>query len=91
MIAETGSAVALCSLTTIIGYSSLLLSRNRALRSFGLFADIGEITCLVAALVALPALARLFLRSGRGPASGRGGDRVPPLTGPRTTSDRDET
>ena len=36
VIAETGSAVALCSLTTIIGYSSLLLSRNRALRSFGL-------------------------------------------------------
>ena len=32
------------------------MSRNRALRSFGLLADLGEITCLVAALVALPAL-----------------------------------
>lgn len=62
VIAETGSAVALCSLTTIIGYSSLLLSRNRALRSFGLLADIGELTCLAAALVALPALVRLFQR-----------------------------
>jgi uncharacterized protein len=62
VIAETGSAVALCSLTTIIGYSSLLLSRNRALRSFGLLADIGEITCLVAAMVALPALVRVFVR-----------------------------
>ena len=62
VIAETGSAVALCSLTTIIGYSSLLLSRNRALRSFGLLADLGEITCLVAALVVLPALVRLFSR-----------------------------
>jgi hypothetical protein len=60
VIAETGSAVALCSLTTIIGYSSLLISRNRALRSFGLLADLGEITCLVAALVALPALVRVF-------------------------------
>ncbi len=60
VIAETGSAVALCSLTTIIGYSSLLLSRNRALRSFGLLADLGEITCLMAALVALPALVRVF-------------------------------
>jgi uncharacterized protein len=62
VIAETGSAVALCSLTTIIGYSSLLLSRNRALRSFGLLADLGEITCLLAALVALPALVRVFGR-----------------------------
>jgi predicted RND superfamily exporter protein len=59
VIAETGSAVALCSLTTIIGYSSLLLSRNRALRSFGLLADLGEITCLTAALLALPALVAL--------------------------------
>jgi predicted RND superfamily exporter protein len=63
VIAETGSAVALCSLTTIIGYSSLLLSRNRALRSFGLLADIGEVACLAAALVALPALVRVFSKS----------------------------
>jgi predicted RND superfamily exporter protein len=62
VIAETGSAVALCSLTTIIGYSSLLLSRNRALRSFGLLADIGEVACILAALVALPALVRVFTR-----------------------------
>ena len=62
VIAETGSAVALCSLTTIIGYSSLLLSRNLALRSFGLLADLGEIACLLAALVALPSLVRLFSR-----------------------------
>ncbi|MGZ3430087.1 MAG: MMPL family transporter, partial [Polyangia bacterium] len=60
VIAETGSAVALCSLTTIIGYSSLLLSRNRALRSFGLLADLGEVACLLAALVALPALVHVF-------------------------------
>ncbi|MCU1277482.1 MAG: exporters of the superfamily [bacterium] len=60
VITETGSAVALCSLTTIIGYSSLLLSHSRALRSFGLLADIGEVTCLLAAMVALPALVRVF-------------------------------
>ncbi len=64
VLANTGSAVALCSLTTIIGYSSLLLARNRALKSFGLLADLGEITCLLAALLALPALARL-VRKGR--------------------------
>ena len=47
-------------MTTIIGYSSLLMSHNRALRSFGLLADLGEVTCLLAALVALPALVRAF-------------------------------
>ena len=62
IIAETGSAVALCSLTTIIGYSSLLMSHNRALRSFGLAANLGEVACLAAALVALPALIRLVRR-----------------------------
>jgi hypothetical protein len=62
VIGDTGSAVALCSLTTIIGYSSLLMSRNHALRSFGMLADLGELTCLVAALVLLPALVRLFPR-----------------------------
>ena len=62
VVSETGSAVALCSTTTIIGYSSLLLSHNRALRSFGMLADLGEIMCLAAALIALPALVRAFTR-----------------------------
>jgi len=55
VLRETGGAVALCSLTTIIGYSSLLVADNRALRGFGLLASIGEVACLAAALVALPA------------------------------------
>lgn len=62
VVADTGSAVALCSVTTIIGYSTLLLASNRALRSFGLAADIGEVTCLFSALILLPLFARIFLR-----------------------------
>jgi predicted RND superfamily exporter protein len=54
-VRSTGAAVGLCSLTTIIGYSSLLLARNRALYLFGLTAVLGEIACLTAAVVALPA------------------------------------
>ncbi len=54
-VQSTGGAVALCSLTTIIGYSSLLLAKNRALFLFGLIAVLGEIACLTAAVVALPA------------------------------------
>jgi predicted RND superfamily exporter protein len=50
-LAETGSAVILCSSTTIIGYSSLLVASNGALRSFGKLADLGEIGCLLAALL----------------------------------------
>jgi predicted RND superfamily exporter protein len=55
-VRSTGAAVGLASMTTIIGYSSLLLAKNRALYYFGLTAVLGEIACLTAAVVALPAL-----------------------------------
>lgn len=51
----TGGAVTLCSLTTIIGYSVLMTSRNMGLVSFGATALLGELTCLAAALISLPA------------------------------------
>jgi len=54
-VLSTGGAVAICSLTTIIGYSSLLLAKNQALFLFGAVAVIGEVSCLLAALLALPA------------------------------------
>jgi predicted RND superfamily exporter protein len=57
-VRTTGGAVTLCSLTTIIGYSSLLVARNQALLSFGVLADLGEAACLAAALFALPAFLR---------------------------------
>jgi uncharacterized protein len=55
-VRSTGGAVALCSMTTIIGYGSLLLATNRALFLFGLVAVLGELTCLVSAVVVLPAV-----------------------------------
>ena len=55
-VRATGGAVALCSATTIIGYGALLVADNRALRSFGTLAILGEIACLSAALVLMPAL-----------------------------------
>ncbi|MBS2021928.1 MAG: MMPL family transporter, partial [Deltaproteobacteria bacterium] len=60
-----GGAVALCSATTIIGYAVLLIADNQAIQSFGLTAVIGELTCLFAALVALPALLALRDRKAR--------------------------
>jgi predicted RND superfamily exporter protein len=55
VIRSTGGAVTLCSLTTIIGYSSLLLAQNRALFLFGLLAVLGEVACLSTAVLVLPA------------------------------------
>lgn len=54
-IASTGGAVVLCSLTTIIGYASLLVARNGALISFGKIAILGELACLGAAIFVMPA------------------------------------
>lgn len=57
---STGGAVALCSATTVIGFGSLLMAQNRALFSFGVFAITGELTCLVTAVLVLPAAASLW-------------------------------
>ena len=56
---SSGSAVFICSLTTIIGYGSLLVSQNLAIRGFGAASLIGEITCVLSALVLVPALLAL--------------------------------
>ena len=52
----SGSAVFVCSLTTIIGYGSLLVSENLAIRGFGVASLIGEVSCLITALVLVPAI-----------------------------------
>ena len=71
-LTATGGAVTLCSLTTIIGYGSLLAAQNRALFSFGLFAVAGEVACLITAILALPA--GLFLAERlRAPRNGLAG------------------
>ncbi len=56
VIVETGGAVTLCSMTTTIGYIALSMSINRGIRSFGISAAVGELTCLCAAVLWLPAL-----------------------------------
>lgn len=56
LLSTTGGAVLLCSFTTIVGYGSLLLSNNGGIRSFGLAAILGEISCVVLALALAPAM-----------------------------------
>ena len=53
---STGGSVLVCSLTTMIGYASLLVSSNLAIRGFGLASLIGEVTCAATALALVPAL-----------------------------------
>ncbi len=49
----TGGAVVLCSLTTVFGYLALVGSMNQAIRSLGVVAVAGELTCLASAMLVL--------------------------------------
>ncbi len=59
---SVGGAIAACSLTTMLGYGSLLFGDNLALQSFGKYAVIGELSCLATALLVLPAGLTLLRR-----------------------------
>jgi predicted RND superfamily exporter protein len=56
VVRQTGSAVVLCSFTTILGYGSLIQASNQALFSLGVLAVLGEFTCLLSAVLLLPAV-----------------------------------
>jgi predicted RND superfamily exporter protein len=56
VVLATGGALTLCSLTTSIGYFALLFSINKGIHSFGLSAAVGELTCIAATVLWLPAL-----------------------------------
>jgi hypothetical protein len=73
LYAADGGAVVLCSLTTTLGYLALIGSQNRAIRSLGVIAVVGEVSCLLAAMTVLPALWLLIERrqQNAGTAPGR--------------------
>lgn len=58
IFSTTGMAVLLCSLTTFIGYYTLMGASSQALAGFGKIAAIGEFCCLTTALVVMPAMLR---------------------------------
>jgi predicted RND superfamily exporter protein len=51
---NTGGAVVLASMTTTIGWCSLLIAGNQAFVSFGRLAVIGELTCVTVAVLVIP-------------------------------------
>ena len=59
-IRETGGAVILCSMTTTLGYLALVRSANFGVRSLGIAAFIGELCCLLASVLVLPAVLLLI-------------------------------
>ena len=61
-VRSAGGPVFLCSLTTILGYGALLVADNRALQSFGRYAIGGEVACISAALLLMPAALHLKAR-----------------------------
>jgi len=65
MIRHTGGALVMCSSTTLIGYTSLMITSNRALHSFGIMANVGEIATLSTALIALPAYLLIMERRNK--------------------------
>jgi uncharacterized membrane protein YdfJ with MMPL/SSD domain len=59
---DTGRAISLVSLTTIVGFSSLMISSHRAIQSLGLVVALGVGSVLVASLTTLPSLLVLLSR-----------------------------
>ncbi len=54
--ARMGGAIFLCSLTTVVGYASLLVAESGALRSFGWAAVLGEVMAVMVVLLVMPTL-----------------------------------
>jgi hypothetical protein len=59
---STGKAVLVSGLTAIAGFGSLVLAQHRGIRSLGIIMATGIATCMIAALICLPALLNLLGR-----------------------------
>lgn len=69
---ETGRAVIVAAVTTIVGFAGLGISEFRAFREFGLLAAAGVALSVVAYATCLPALLGLALRVGWKPSTRTG-------------------
>jgi predicted RND superfamily exporter protein len=56
--ARMGGAILLCSMTTVVGYLSLVFAQSGALRTFGWAAVLGEVMAVVTVLLLVPVLSR---------------------------------
>jgi len=65
---STSKGVALASLTTTLGFGSLMIARHRGVQSLGLLLTLGTVCVLVASFTVLPGLLGLLARLRRAPA-----------------------
>src|SRR5690242_4600517 len=61
---STGKAVFISALTTIVGFGSLILAKHQGISSLGCVMAVGTTTCMLAALMFLPALLNLLNHRG---------------------------
>ncbi len=61
----TGRAVTMTSLTTMVGFGSLVIAQYKALSSMGWIIIVGIGSCLLTSLFLLPPLLVIFLKPGR--------------------------
>jgi predicted exporter len=71
MARSTVMAVLVNGLSTVVGFGSLMLAAHRGIYGLGLLLTLGSITCLIASLVVLPVLLKLFGGAPRGPRPAR--------------------
>jgi predicted RND superfamily exporter protein len=83
LLRTTGGTVLMCSYTTSVGYGTLMLSANGGIRAFGLAALVGEVACILMALVVAPACLALLRQRGAGNFVARQVNQGPPVGSPR--------
>jgi predicted RND superfamily exporter protein len=66
---STGKAVILSSLTTMIGFGSLMVASHRGIYSIGVLLTIGVGCCMIASLTILPAILKITREKGWEPKS----------------------
>jgi len=61
---STGKAILVSALTTVAGFGSLMIAKHQGIQSLGFVMAVGTATCMMAALIFLPAFLTLLI--GRG-------------------------
>ncbi len=62
VVRHTGRAVTLSGLTTMVGFGALMVARHASMNSFGMVLVFGVSSCLLSAVVFLPALLHVVAR-----------------------------
>jgi predicted RND superfamily exporter protein len=70
---STATAILLTSLTTMVGFGSMMIADHRGLQSLGRVLTIGVLCCLISSVILLPALLCWFTRNRPDSSKSRSG------------------